>query len=153
MSDFAPIAGTIAQLVRFLGRSGDGEVLAAVEAIKRKLQSAGLGIHDLADFIERPIEKPKGVSEADMKRIYDTGFRAGLEAAEKKHHGGNDFVNVNGLPSWHEIALYCQRNNHRLNDWEREFIDSVASQTAWREPRPKQEKCLRSIFYKLGGKL
>ena len=153
MSDLAPIAGKIAQFVRFLARSGDVEVLAAVEAIKRKLESAGLGIHDFADFIMRAAEKPKDVAQADLKRAYDIGFANGVRATEGKHYNGSDFVNVNGLPSWHEIALFCQQNSHRLNDWERGFIDNITSQTVWREPNPKQEKCLRSIFYKLGGKI
>ena len=148
MADLAPIAGKLAKYIRLLSSDKPGEVVAAAEAIMRVLRSAGADIHALADMIENP-----RLSEAEMKMLYESGFEDGLHAAAEKHHNGRDFVNVDGLPSWHEIARYCQRNNDRLNDWERSFIDSITSQTVWREPKPKQEKCLRSIFFKLGGRI
>lgn len=154
MADLAPIADRLAQLLRLLlSTDHGGQALNAAQAIRCTLRSVNSNIHELTDRIT---EKPNGkLSEADMKLIYDTGFEDGLRAAEKKHHGSSDFVSVNGsLPSWHEIALHRQRNSHRLGDGrEREFIDSVTSQTVWREPTPKQEKWLRSIFYKSGGRL
>jgi hypothetical protein len=42
----------LAQLIRLLGSSLDGEVFATVEALKRTLTSAGMSFHELAAIIE-----------------------------------------------------------------------------------------------------
>ena len=58
------------KLVRLLSSDKDHEVLAAARAITRTLSGAGSDTHELAERI-------KGVSEADMQRIYDAGVQEG----------------------------------------------------------------------------
>jgi len=51
-----------------------------------------------------------------------------------------------------EVALFVQREKHRLPAQHHEFIDDMASRTVYgREPTPKQHQYLHSLFYKLGG--
>jgi hypothetical protein len=114
------------------------------------LKGVGTDIHAFAERIAKP---NGGLTEAEMRKLYDAGYEAGVRAAENKQHGSGDFHNVDGLPNWNEIALFCQQNNDRLRPTERQFIDDMASRTVWREPTEKQAKWLRSIFYRLGGKL
>ena len=147
----APFVGKIASLFRMLSSDRDGEVVGAARALVRTLKSAGADIHALADRVEHA--NGDGLTDAEMRKLYDAGYDAGVRAAENKAHGGGDFHNVDGLPNWSEIALYCQRHNDRLRPTEQTFIDDMASRTVWREPTPKQEKWLKSIFYRLGGKL
>jgi hypothetical protein len=75
---------------------------------------------------------------------------AGMRTVEDKQ---DDFHNVDGTPSWHEIARFCQSNSGHLRGNEREFVNDMASSTVWREPTERQAKCLRSILYRLGGRL
>jgi hypothetical protein len=152
MSDvLAPIAGKLAPLIRLLSSDQDGEALAAARAINRLLKSAGVDIHALADHVEKT--NGSGLTDAEMRKLYDAGYDAGVRAIEARQHGAGDFHNVDGMPAWHEIARFCQQNSIRLRDNERTFVNDMASRTVWREPTPKQEKWLRSIFFRLGGKI
>jgi hypothetical protein len=93
------------------------------------------------------------LTDAEMRKLYDAGYDAGVRAAETKQHGPGDFRNIDGTPAWHEIARSCQQSRDRLREKEREFINDMASRTVWREPTERQAKWLRSIFYRLGGGL
>jgi hypothetical protein len=148
MNALTPIAGKLAKLLRMLSSNREPEVLAAAQALCWTLQSAGADIHALATIVEHGGE----LNQAEMKKLYDAGYHEGLRVAEDKHHGSEDFRNIDGLPSWHEMALWCQHRGDRLQSREREFIDHMASLTVWREPTEKQAKWLKSIYYKLGGK-
>jgi hypothetical protein len=150
MNALTPIANKLGKALRMLASDRDGDVIAAARAIGRLLRNEGLDIHALAEGIE----KPNGgvLTEAEMKKLYNAGYDAGLCAAENKHHGPNDFANVDGTPCWHEIALFCQQHGDHLRDKEREFINDMASRTVWCEPTEKQAKWLKSIFYRLGGR-
>ena len=101
------------------------------------------------------VEKANGIelTEAEMRKLYDAGYDAGVRAVEAKQHGPHDFRNVDGTPAWHEIARFCQQSRDRLREKEREFINDITSRTVWREPTNRQAKWLRSIFYRLGGSL
>jgi hypothetical protein len=147
----APIAGKIASLVRMLSSNQEGEVISAVRALLRTLKSAGADIHALADRIE----KPNGgtLTDGEMRKLYDAGYRDGERDAENRMHGNSDFHDIDGFPAWDEIARHCQRNSRRLRPNEQEFVNDMASRTIWREPSPKQAKWLRSIFLRLGGRL
>ena len=83
------LEGRLAQLIRVTSSDRNGEVSAAMNALVRALKAAGAdSIHALADKIENPVEKPNGgIDEAEMKRLYDRGYAAGVRAAEAKHHG------------------------------------------------------------------
>jgi hypothetical protein len=146
----APIVGKLAAYIRMLSSDKDGDVITAARGLVRMLKGAGTDIHVFAERIAKP---NGGLTDAEMRKLYDAGYEAGVRAVENKQHGSGDFHNVDGLPSWNEIALFCQQNNDRLRPTERQFIDDIASRTVWREPTEKQAKWLRSIFYRLGGKL
>jgi hypothetical protein len=146
----APIAGKLKPLIRLLSSDQDGEVLNAARALNRLLKANGSDIHAIADGIGQANGK---LTEAEMRKLYDAGFEAGVRAVEDKQHGDEDFHNTDGTPSWHAIAVWCQRQDDRLRDNEREFINSVAARTVYREPTEKQAKWLKSIFHRLGGKM
>jgi hypothetical protein len=163
MTDLAaPVRSKLAKCLRLLSSDRDGEVIAAARALVGVLRSAGADVHDLAEQIEQPNGGRQGerggkISEADMQRLYNAGYEAGLQAAEDKYHAEEEdgFVSINGMPSWHVIARWCQhhRLNDRLRENERKFIDQMAGQTVWREPTENQQKWLKSIFFKFGGRL
>lgn len=135
--------------IRLLASDRDGEVVAAAHAIVRTLRSAGKDIHALAERVESA--NGGKLTDAEMRKLYDTGFQAGMRAVESRSTG--EFHNVDGTPAWNEIALFCQRNDSRLRDNERQFVNDMASRSVWREPTEKQAKWLLSIFYRLGGKI
>src|SRR5262249_46453993 len=90
------------------------------------------------------------------QKLYGAGYEAGhadaVRAAEAKaHHDEDGFRNVNGLPSWHAMATFCQDRSERLRPNEPEFVDDMAGWTTYREPTPKQGKWLRSIYARLGA--
>jgi hypothetical protein len=71
----------------------------------------------------------------------------------KLHHDEDGFRSVDGIPSWHAMAVFCQDRSARLRGNEPDFVDDMVGWTTWREPRPKQQKWLRSIYAQLGGRL
>jgi hypothetical protein len=146
----APIINKLAACIRMLSSDKDGDIVNAARGIVRMLKGADTDIHALAERVEQP---SGGLTEAEMKKLYDAGYAAGVHAVENKQHGSVDFHNVDGTPAWHEIARFCQQHNDRLRENERDFINDMASRTVWREPTPKQEKWLRSIFFRLGGRV
>ena len=89
-----------------------------------------------------------------MQKAISDAYAAGVQDAENKLHGATDFQNADGSLSWEAIALFLQRNKHRLPVRNHEFVDKMAAQTVWgREPSPPQHKYLKSLFYQLGGKI
>ena len=140
--------------IRVLSSSNDGDVVASVHAIQRLLKSHGTDFHALADHIENG-----GLSKDDMEKIKAKveqarleGYAEGVKAAESKHLGTGEFRNTDGQLEWSEVALFLQRNKHRLDARHHEFVDDMASRTMYgREPTPKQHKYLHSLLYKLGG--
>jgi hypothetical protein len=136
MNALIPIAGKLAKLLRMLSSNREPEVLAAAQALCRTLESAGADIHALAAIVEHGGE----LNQAEMKKLYDAGYHEGLRVSESNPHGSEDFRDIDGLPSWHEMALWCRQRNDRLQSREREFIDHMASLTVWREPTEKVER-------------
>jgi hypothetical protein len=146
------IAKKVADLVRRLASAHDGEVIATVRALRRVLEANGLDLHAVAD----PLVAVNGKHnpEEEMRRLYDAGFAAGVQAAESRQHGTDDFRGTDGKPTWEAVALFLQRNKDRLHLKHHEFIDDMAARTAWgHEPTERQHKYLHSLFYKLGGKI
>jgi hypothetical protein len=123
--------------------------VAAARALIRTLRSAGADIHVLAERIAQPA----GLTDAEMQKIFDAGYDAGLHAAEAKFHGDDDFRDIDGMPPWDKIARWCQHHSDRLRANEQKFVNDMAARAVWRSLTPKQEKWLRSIFLRLGGKM
>jgi hypothetical protein len=144
------IAKRVASLIRRLSSQSDGEIVATARALMRTLESAGTDIHALAGHVEKP--NGNSLPKAEMKKIFDAGYAAGVQAAENRQHGSDDFSGTDGKPTWEAVALFLQRNKHRLDLKHHEFIDKVAAQTVWGdEPTERMHKYLHSLFYKLGG--
>lgn len=149
----ATFESRLAQIIRLTCSDREGEVSAAVHALARTLKAAGPdSVHKLADRIEEP--NGNGIDKAEMRRLYDTGYAAGVQAAEARRHGTADFLDENGNPTWEAVALFVQREKHRLAEKHHEFVDDMAGRTAWgSEPTERQHKYLHSLFFKLGGKI
>ena len=151
------LAAKLGKPIRLLASNSRGEAFAALCAIARLLESHGYTFHTLADHVENG----GGLNEDDKKKIRSEienaraiGYAEGVKAAESKQHGTGAFRNTDGALEWTEVALYCQREKHRLPDKHHEFIDDMASRTVYgREPTPKQYQYLHSLFFKLRGKI
>ena len=139
--------------IRLLASDKDGEIIAAVCALKRVLESAGTDINGLANGIENLGKAEKKAAEMlaqERKKIWDTA----VQHTENRLHGADDFIDSSGKPTWQSVALYCQRNKQRLAPKHHDFIDKVASQTVYdREPTERMHKYLFSLFLQLGGKI
>jgi hypothetical protein len=143
--------------IRLLASDSRGEAFAALCAIARLLEAYGQSFHTLAEHVENG----GGLNDADKQKIRSEietaraiGYAEGIQAAEAKQHGTGAFRNTDGALEWTEVALYCQRQKQRLDAKHHEFIDDMASRTVYgREPTPNMHKYLRSLFYKLGGKI
>jgi Tripartite tricarboxylate transporter family receptor len=74
----APRAGRgskLGNLIRRLGSNNDGELVATVHAMRRVLGSVGADFHAWAEHTEKPNDS--GLSEAEAKKIFDTGYAMG----------------------------------------------------------------------------
>jgi|SRR6516164_7538538 hypothetical protein len=148
----------LGDVIRRLASNSQGEALAALCAIARLLEAYGQSFHELADHIENG---SGGLSEDDKQKISAAikqarieGYAEGVRAAESKQHSTGAFRNTDGSLEWTEVALYCQRQKHRLPETNHKFVDDMASRTVWgREPTPRQHQYLHSLFFKLGGKI
>jgi hypothetical protein len=139
----------IADIIRMLASDKEGDIKAAAYALKRTLASAGTDIHGLAHGIEN-LGKSTEVSKDQMKKIWD----AAVQHTENRLHGADDFISADGKPTWEAIALFCQRNKHRLYPKCHEFVDKMAAQTVFgKEPTEPQHKYLFALFLRLGGKI
>jgi hypothetical protein len=148
----------LGDIIRRLVSDSQGEALAALCAMARLLENHRLSFLDLADHIENG---GGGLSEDDKKKIRSEienaraiGYAEGVKAAEAKQHGTGAFRNTDGALDWKEVALYCQREIHRLHPKHHDFINKVAAQTVYdREPTQPMHKYLHSLFYQLGGRI
>jgi hypothetical protein len=139
----------IADRVRMLASDKPGEVVAAANALKLILASAGTDMNGLARAIEN-LGKNAEVSKDRMRKVWD----AAVQHTENRLHGADEFRSTEGKPNWQSVALYCQRNKHRLATKHHDFIDKVASQTVYgREPTEPMHRYLFSLFLRLGGKI
>jgi hypothetical protein len=148
----------LGDIIRQLSSDNEGLIIAAVLGMQRLLKSCGADIHALADHVEKA---NGGLSDADKQKIRSEiesaraiGYAEGVKAAEAKQHGTGAFRNTDGKLEWTEVALFVQREKHRLPAKHHEFVDDIASRTVYgREPTPKQHQYLHSLFHKLGGKI
>jgi len=150
------LAVKLGKPIRLLASGSKGEAFAALCAIARLLEAYGQSFHELADHVETSglTEEAKQKISAAIEQARIAGYAEGVKAAESKQHGTGAFRNTDGTLEWSEVALFCQRQKHRLPEKHHEFVDDMASRTVYgREPTPKQHQYLHSLFYKLGGKI
>src|SRR5262249_50803886 len=139
-----------------LASTSDGEIIATVLALQRLLDTHGVDIHALVEHLENGggglSDTIKERVRAEVEQAFNEGYAEGVKAAEAKQHGTGVFRNTDGKLEWGEVALFVQREKHRVPARHHEFIDDMASRTVYgREPTPKQHRYLHSLFYKLGG--
>jgi hypothetical protein len=108
-----PGAERLAKLIRLLSSDRSGEVGAAVEAIKRTLETCGLDLHDLADRLTG--KRERGLTKAELERAerdaYCAGFRDGLADADDM--------------SWNQMAKFCLARAERLDEREQDFVEQM----------------------------
>jgi hypothetical protein len=156
MNRFDTIAPKVASCVRMLSSSFEGDVISAVRALLKLLNSAGLDIHDLSDRIEKGGGQPppSSLDTAQLQCIYDAAYQKGF--ADGSEHGrksailagpsiGTFSTGVNGY-SWREIANYCAANKHLFHGRDCEFVESIAEQLQFRAITPPQAKWLKDLF-------
>jgi hypothetical protein len=93
--------GKIGKLMRVLGSDKSGEVLAAVAALGRVLETAGMDFHTLADAVADGL-KPRKPARGTSWEPSDP-----------------DLLN------WESMSWYCRFHSHHLRDDDREFIIRV----------------------------
>ena len=136
------LAGKVAKIMRLLASSSSGEVMAAVDALKRTLKNGGADLNDLADAIE--------LSQATLQ----AAVQAGIEKANREIKQNGAGASHLQMPSGREMALWCYQHIDRLHDEkDREFVRSIVSWTRKREPTPRQQPWLEDVYIKTGGKL
>ena len=151
------LAVKLVKPIRLLASDSKGEAFAALCAIARLLESYGQSFHTFAEHVENG----GGLSKDDKQKINAAiesarieGYAEGVRAAEAKQHGTGAFRNTDGTLEWTEVALFVQREKHRLPEKHHEFIDKMAARTVYGyEPTPNMHKYLHSLFYQLGGKI
>ena len=152
---FDAFANRLAACVRLLASDRSGEVAAALASVQRMLTS-GVDLHAIAERIETPPGLNETTKQGIRKAVEDAraaGYAEGVKAAENKQHGADAFRSTGGA-EWIRVALFVQREKHRLPSQHHQFVDDMAARTVWeREPTEKQHKYLHSLFLKLGGKI
>jgi len=152
VTDLAPIAPKLANLIRRLSSDQDGEVVATARAMIRTLQGIGADIHDVANRIEH--SGNGALSEHEMQEIFDAGVKTGIRQAQQTRQPPHRGAPAPQFPPARDMAMHCYRNIDELkSEWEREFITNMASWTRTRPLSVKQQAHLEKIYLKLGGEV
>jgi hypothetical protein len=145
----------LADLIRRLGSDHDGEVVAAVHALRRSLASRGLTFTDLGDGVEKLASG--GLTQTAMEQIRDAAYARGVADTEREHAKAETIygLHADGETNWEAIALYCQRQKRRLDARHHQFIDDMSSRLTWggAPSSEKQGRYLLSLFRQIGGRL
>src|SRR5262245_4682158 len=88
----------IAYSLRLLDSDNNGEVVAAVRALKRLLQSYGTDWDGLAAGFEKILNSNGrgAITQAEMQKAIEEAYAMGMQEAENKLHGASDFCDTNG---------------------------------------------------------
>jgi hypothetical protein len=144
----------IADVVRRLGTTHEGEMIATARALQRTLASRDISCTDLGEGIEKLATG--GLAEAQMKQLFDAGYQKCVEDTKRKRIAQETALGFepDGSPDWEAIALYYQRQKARLEAKHHQFVDDMASRMTWgREPTERQGIYLLSLFRQLGGRM
>jgi hypothetical protein len=156
VTDLAPIAPKLANLIRRLASDKDGEVVATARALVRTLNSFGADIHDVAERIEH--SSNGALNESEMQEIYNAGITAGLRQAEQKLRS-RAYQNTLQMPPAHDMAMFCYQHRDQLREPnekfdEREFILNMVSLSRRGVPlSEKRQRCLEGIYLRLAGRI
>jgi hypothetical protein len=146
----AEVTAKLGNVIRRLSSDSDGEIIAAMHAILRLLQSCGGDIHALAAQVENGgmSEKYREEVRAQIKKAHEVGYEKGVRAAEARFR-------PDGKLEFSEVALFMERQINRLPPDKHEFIHKMAFYARQElEPSPKQGKFLFDLFVQyLGGRI
>lgn len=138
----------------------DNEWQNAFSLLMTALREVDPGGHEITKRIEAPPISDEAIREKikdETKKIFEAGRRKGrAEETESRQRGvvaitslsNNNDKGVNGY-SWREIVGFCLLNKARIhNDWEANFIESVAGQLAnpYSSLTTKQTPIVAQIF-------
>lgn len=149
-----PILHRFASCIRML-LATDGQRTAAILGVQRMLEGIGkdnnIDVHALADRIENGgglSEEYKREVRAQIEKAHSAGYAQGVKAAEARFRS-------NGQLTFSEVALFVERNIHRLPSDKHEFIHKMALYARQDfEPSSKQGKFLFDLFVQyLGGRI
>jgi hypothetical protein len=138
----------LGDLIRRMGSPHEGEVIASALALRRTLVAAGRDFHEIVDAVENSGHGGK-LSEAEMRKLYNAGFEAGLAEGESRHV--TTFRNVSSADD-HEMAAFCFERRNRLAPQHRGFVEGMFELSVEYELSLKQRNYLRSLYRQLGGK-
>ena len=107
-----PVAERLAKLLRLLASDRDGEVVAAVTALKKTLEGAGLDHHDLADMVTG--KRGRGITQQERQNVEREAYRAGFRDGQRNAANGDGAARDDGRGdedgvSWHDVATFCLR--------------------------------------------
>jgi hypothetical protein len=141
----------IGNAIRRLSSDSEGEVIAAMYAILRMLQSCGSDVHVLAKRVENGggiNEKYQDEIRAQIKKAHEIGYEKGVRAAEARFR-------PDGKLEFSEVALFVERQINRLPPDKHGFVHKMALYARQEiEPSPKQGKFLFDLFVQyLGGRI
>jgi hypothetical protein len=147
-------AHKLAASIRLLLSNRSGEVTAALASVQRLLQT-NFDKHAIADRLEKvQSNADKQKIEAVVKEAYALGRAEGIKQAQASQHGTNTFRNTDGKLEFDQVALFVQREMHRLRPHTHDFVNKMAAYAVEGfEPSKKQGKYLFDLFLELGGKI
>ena len=94
-----------------LGSKFDGEVLAAMTAMRKQLAAERLSFHDVAAAIEgNNGNRVVGFSRAEEPAIFARGVAKGRADEARRQRMPPDVCDDDGEPLWNEMARFCQQN-------------------------------------------
>ena len=138
----------IGNAIRRLSSDSEGEVIAAMYAILRMLQSYGGDVHVLAERVENGggiSKKYQDEVRAQIKKAHEVGYEQGVRAAEARFR-------PDGKLEFSEVALFMERQINRLPPDKHEFVHKMALYARQDlEPSPKQGKFLFDLFVQYLG--
>jgi hypothetical protein len=153
----------LGKMFLMMSSSNDGDKLAAVNAFNRTLEKAGVDHHTLVARMAKPwlSDSSKEQFRGAIANARALGRSEGLREAETKRGIEDGFANTDGSDDWRQLALYIDREKHRLpsrdqTDWCREFISDMATRARLLsdyQPSPRQLVQLHRFFVRLGGKI
>jgi hypothetical protein len=145
----------LAKVFLIMSSPNDGDKLAAMHALDRTLEKNGVDYHVLVARMAKPwlSDSNKKQFKAEIANARAAGRVEGIREIEARQYGVDDFRNADGSSDWRAIALFVQRERHRLAQKNHDFINDMAARVPFnREPTPKQSAWLQSLFLRLGGR-
>jgi hypothetical protein len=130
-----------------------GEAAAAMNAVRRALDSVGVSIHTFADSIKNPAAGNNSSSNGltytkqDLVNAYKRGQLEERKAQEARAQRASD-----GDTSLSEMARFLEERINRVSERHHGFINDMVRQTArGYDLSERQQSYLESLYYQQGG--